>query len=260
MLKKIILLSLSFLILFSCEKEEIELFKDGNEIYFDKFYMDELFPGTNGADSTTTSFFFYPEGTQQINVPVIVCLSGRALKEDQKFKLKVIGKEDANEALGDLYTTANSDEYTIDDEYVFHANNFGSDAKRILDTINIKINKSSRLEEHPEGYRLVVEMVPTGIIGLGQYERRRTIIHFSTNPAKPAWWDYEVEKNLLGTYSTKKYKLFLAHADTESRVNKQLIEDHPDEVIKLVMTFKEWLLRQTPQILDEDGEVMTVNV
>lgn len=112
MKKNILLILLLTVILGACDKREIEIFTDGNEIYFEKFYIDEVYPGLAQADSTVASFFFYPDETQDIEASLTLLLSGDTLKEDQKFQLKVVEEE----------TTANPDEYTIDPEYIFHAN------------------------------------------------------------------------------------------------------------------------------------------
>jgi hypothetical protein len=254
------LIFLILIIFFSCTNDNIDVFSDGNEIFFEKFYMDELYPGYHSCDSTTNSFFFYPEGTKQIEIPVVVCLSGIPLKTDQDFTLKVIKEKDVDKDLGEVYTTAESSEYTIDEKYTFHANNYGDEAYEIIDTIAIMVNTSERLKDIPEGVRLVVELVPTDNLKLGQYERRRAIIRFSNIPSKPKWWTKNVTKNLLGEYSVKKYKLFLAHADPESTMSLEMIENRPDQVIKLVLKFKEWLIRQNPVVTEENGDLMTIKI
>ena len=54
-----------FVVVFgACDEREIEIFTDENEIYFEKFYMNEVYPGLAQADSTVASFFFYPDGTK----------------------------------------------------------------------------------------------------------------------------------------------------------------------------------------------------
>ena len=95
----------------SCDKKDTEVFKGVAQIYFDKFYMNAIKPGTEQADSTEMSIFFYPEGTPMLEVPLIVQLSGEPLISDVRFGLKVV-KEG---------TTANPDEYALDDYYTFRA-------------------------------------------------------------------------------------------------------------------------------------------
>ena len=125
----IVLVVLFVVVLGACDEREIEIFTDENEIYFEKFYMNEVYPGLAQADSTVASFFFYPDGTQNIEAPLTILLSGDSLKEDQMFRLKVVEEE----------TTAHADEYTIDPEYTFHANTISKDSNDIRDVIYIYI-------------------------------------------------------------------------------------------------------------------------
>lgn len=236
--------------LFSCAEKDIEVFNAKPEVYFDKFYIDEAYPGMETADSTVMSFFFYPDGTQSIMASLVVNLSGKALTSDLHFGLRVVEEE----------TTANPDEYDLEDSYTFHADAEVRDTTQIQDVIEIKLNRSDRLADMPDGVKLVVELVPNETVGVGQTERIRAKIILTTSTIRPEWWTEEVEDNLLGTYSEKKYRLFLKHADTESQVSTEFIEDHPDEAIRLALKFKAWLAGQKPAILDEDGSEMQVKV
>lgn len=246
----IFILSLFILCLYSCEEKEIELFSDGNEIFFDKFYMDAVFPGNQEADSTENSFFFYPTDATTLKTRVVVCLSGRLLEKDTEFGLKVI-KEG---------TTATPEEYTIKDSYVFHANNIKEDATYVTDTIEIEFHKTAHLESREEGVRLVVELVGNKNLQLGQFERRRAIIICTTRTAKPDWWDDEIEDELLGKYSQKKYKLFLDNVEGAETLDALLIKEHPDKAIQLAYKFKKWLNEQDPKVIDEDGNEMTLSI
>ena len=77
---------------------------------------------------------------------------------------------------------------------------------------------------------------------------------------RPLWWTREVEEDLLGTYSHKKYKLFLLHADTNAEVDEALIKRNPSKVIAIARRFKKWLGEQNPPVTEEDGSLMKVNV
>lgn len=235
--------------LFSCQKEEIATFSGKNQIYFEKYFLDEVFPGTNNAETTEESFFFYPSGTKEIKVGLAVCLSGNLLKEDTEFKLVVDEK----------LTTAKDNEYTIPDNFIFHANNINEGAKDVLDTIELSLLRTDRLSNIDEPACLVVELVPNDNFDLGQYERRKAKILFTAKAVKPDWWDKEVKERLLGTYSQKKYKLFLTHADTKSEMSKKLIEETPSRAIELALKFREWLSNQNPKILEENGQIMTLD-
>ncbi|WP_059026221.1 DUF4843 domain-containing protein [Gabonibacter massiliensis] len=236
------------IVFYACSKQETTLFQDEHEIYFKKFYINEIHPGTAEADSTVVSFFFYPTGTQDAHVELVVNLSGTLLTSDIPFGVKVIPEE----------TTANPDEYDLDETYTFHANTAGENATEILDTLRIRLHRSERLDKMSEGVKLVVELVPNDKVRLGQVERRRAKVIITTVAEQPDWWSKEVEVNLLGTYSPKKYKLFLDHVDKKAEMNTDLIKKHPDQAIRLAMLFKQWLNDQSPAITEEDGTLMSV--
>lgn len=244
-MKKSILFILSVLIL-SCTEKKTPTFNDGREIFFEKFYMNEIYPGTASADSTVVSYFFYPDGTKDIEIPLEVCLSGRLLTSDITFGLKAVSDE----------STATAEEYTLAPSYTFRSTTVGEDAVDVRDTIYVKIHRSPRMDDAP--VRLVVELVPNETVGLGQYERTKAKIIVSTVAIKPDWWTTEVTDNLLGTYSEKKYKLFLNEIDTNAEMSARLIQERPDQAIKLVMRFKTWLSEQNPPITEEDGSLMKV--
>ena len=94
------MIMLMFLSFFSCNEDDIKVFDGQAQLYFDKFYMNALQPGTEGADSTVMSFFFYPDDTKTIEAEVVVNYSGLPLTADIPFGLKVISEG----------TTANEDE------------------------------------------------------------------------------------------------------------------------------------------------------
>ena len=193
----------------ACGEKDIAVFEGRNQIYFEKFYMNALYPGTKEADTTRTSFFFFPENTKEIKVKLVVNLSGLELEKDLHFGLKTVEEG----------TTAKPEEYRLEKEYTFRLAELGTD-----------------------GVRLVVELVPNADVDLGQYERRRAVIVWSEVEAKPDWWTHEVEWTLLGAYSYEKYKLFLQVVDTEGEFNENLIKNYPARAIAMVTEFKQWLL------------------
>ena len=247
---KLVNIIILVILLISCSEQNLAKFSGRSEIYFDKFFMDEVAPGTTQADSTVESFFFYPSGTKEIEASLKICFSGQLLKNDISFQLKV------DESL----TTANDDEYSLDSNYIFHAKAIGEGVKEVIDTIHIKLYRSSRLVTRDEGVRLVVQLLPNEIISTGQYERTKAIIILTEKKTRPLWWDDEVIDNLLGEYSQTKYKLFLDNADTKAELNAEMILNNPDKARLLAMKFKDWLFSQDPLIIDEDGEIMTVTI
>lgn len=234
----------------SCDERDIEVFDGTNQIYFEDFYVNAQYPGTEEADSTVASFFFYPDGTNDIKAPLTVLLSGKKLTEDRNFRLRVVEEE----------TTALPAEYSLDSCYTFHAGTVNEETNDIRDIIQIQFHYSERLKDVPNGVRLVVEIVPDQWLKWGQYERVRAKIILTTAAAQPAWWNKEVTENLLGTYSEKKYKYFLNEVDLQAEMSAELIKKRPDRAIQLTLQFKKWLMEQNPAITESDGSLMQVKL
>ena len=215
----------------ACGEKDIAVFEGRNQIYFEKFYMNALYPGTKEADTTRTSFF--RKIRKEIKVKLVVNLSGLELEKDLHFGLKTVEEG----------TTAKPEEYRLEKEYTFRKRALPTDMKEVKDTIEVSVLHSDRLAElGTDGVRLVVELVPNADVDLGQYERRRAVIVWSEVEAKPDWWTHEVEWTLLGAYSYEKYKLFLQVVDTEGEFNENLIKNYPARAIAMVTEFKQWLL------------------
>lgn len=234
----------------ACQEDELQLWGNEHHIYFEKFYKDAIAPGKERADSTLTSFFFYADEVNDLEAKLVVNMTGRLLEKDLLFKLKVV----------DEMTTANANEYTLQDQYVFRAHHVNDTATNQRDTITVKMHRSARLASMPNGVRLTVELVPLGDLKLGQTERTRAVIILTRDAVKPAWWDDEITNNLFGEYSSRKYKLFLLNIDPGATLNADMLRQAPYKAILLVRKFKQWLQEHPSQAVEEDGRPMTVNV
>lgn len=231
----------------ACEEQDIMLFGEERIVYFEKFWRDAMV-GTEKADSTEITFYFnHPTDLHQ-TADLIVVLAGRKVEQDAHFRLRVV----------DDMTTAHPEDYTLQDEYTFRAMPIPDDATSMQDTIHIQFNRTSHLDELEDGYRLVVEIVPTDELQVGQYERSRAIIYVSRNPVRPLWWNIEVETYLLGTYSPLKYKLFLENIPGARDLDEEVIVNEPDVARQLALDFKQWLINNPT--MDEDGYPMEVPV
>ncbi len=236
---------------FSCKKADLKVFGDEHHIYFDKFYKDAVFPGKDKAEETKASFFFLADNVKELEVPLVVHMTGRLLKKDLPFQLKVDPK----------MTTANADEYKLEDLYHFRANNVSEGAKNQSDTIYIKMFKTERLKDLKDGVKLTLDLVPVGDLQLGQTERTKAVIVLTRDAIKPAWWTEEVSNNLFGTYSSRKYKLFLLNIDPDITLNEDMLRENPSKAIYLVREYKKWLSEHPDEAVEEDGTTpITVNV
>lgn len=250
-MKRITLIYLAFILclLYSCNEKDIEVFHGESQIYFEKYFVDEFNTGGNLADSTCASFFLYPDQVNEITCDLIIYFSGIPLENDTEFNVKVVEEE----------STINTDEFTLPERFIFHAKNYAENDEQVKDTIKIKFHKTDRLK-NIDGATLVLELVETDILKLGQRERRKAKIFVTTKAAKPIWWDQDVTNKLLGEYSQKKFKLFVLHADSEARMSTDLINNHPDEAMDIVMRFKQWLNNQPEPVTEEDGRIMTIKI
>ncbi len=246
-MRKIFYILLS-LFLLACEEQDLLMFDNYHEIYFEKYFADEKFPGTGLADSTMVSFFFAEDNEASVYAKLVVCLSGKKLERDIPFSLNVVSDG----------TTAIAGEYTLEKQYIFRASTYDPTSDMIRDTIQIQMNRSGRLEDLKQGIRLELAIVPTSNLGSGPYERSRAVIVLTKDPVQPQWWTPEVDAELLGTYSPKKYKLFLKNVKGAEELNEEMIQNAPDRVLQLVRAFKSWLTLNPQQ--EEDGSDMTVNV
>lgn len=241
-MRKFVLLYFVVMTLCSCKEQSLTIFDNHHEIYFEKFFVNEVSPGTATKDSTMVTFFFAKEDETFVYADLVVCLSGRKLENDLSFSLRVVEEG----------TTALPDEYVLEDSYVFRASTFNPESDMIRDTIHVQMNKSTRLEGRPEGVRLEVALVPNKEVGVGQYERSRAVIVLTKDPVRPYWWTREVDGYLLGTYSPEKYKLFLENIPGAYDLNEKMILEEPDRALKLAREFKSWLNANGPFYTGED--------
>ena len=238
------------LLLAACEERGLDVFDDQHEVYFEKFFIDAYSPGTETADSTSASFFFAEEDDDHVMVDLVVCLAGRVPEKDLNFSLEV--EEEG--------TTALPDEYQLDPVYTFRASSYLTEegSNSVKDTVRIRMNRTPRLDDFPQGIRLVVKLVASSDVSVGQYERSKAVIILTKDAVKPLWWDDEVTHELLGTYSSKKYKLFLQNIEGAYELDEKMITERPSRALQLVRKFKEWL-DKNPQ-KEENGMDMSVNV
>ena len=248
-MKIFILFAILGMMLFSaCTEQDIEPLGERHEVYFYKYFMDEEAPGTAKADSTDVTFFFAKPTDDHVMAEIVVALAGRPLTKDLHFGLKVVKD----------MTTATPDEYVLENSYTFRARPIPAGASLILDTIQIRMNRSARLNDLEEGIRLVVEIVPSDELQVGQFERSKAVIHLTKDAVKPEWWTLEVSAGLLGNYSSLKYKTFLENIPGAYSLDGNMIKSAPDEAIKLVKLFKQWLAENPTE--DENGLPMSVEV
>ena len=188
------------------------------------------------TDSIETSFYLYG-GQEEILLPVVVRCTGAGTKEGT-FNISVV----------DDMTTAPAANYEIPQNPVMPTG-VGSA------TYHIKLKKTALLDETK--VRLVVEIRDTKDFLAGQTEFRRAIIWFHNIFAKPRWWDVNVTRLYLGTYSDKKYMLFL------DVVGVDLAGKSASELRNYTLIFKKYLTDEKNAgrtVYETNGQEMVVPV
>ncbi len=216
-MKRIIyIITASILLGQACKKQELKPYSGQNYLSFATDMK---------KDSITTSFFFYPD-RNEIDIPLVIKLSGFLLNTDTKFKISVV----------EHMSTAKPENYEISPYYTFKAG-------QTTDTVFIKLIKTSDNILKSGLFSLVVKIDEDNVLMPGPNEYRMAKIVFSDLASKPEWWTKVVEKAYLGAYSEKKYQCFIiATKGRSSEFGPN--ENNPDIRRELALIFKYWLQAQ----------------
>lgn len=162
-----------------CEEQKLETYNGDNFVQFKKTI----------SDSTNVSFMFYP-GKDYIEFPVVLELVGVASTKNRTYKVTVDNE----------YTTASEQHYSIPSEQIFHAG-------RYIDTLYIRLNNTADLKQ--KKVRLLLRVESSSDLKIGKIEQSAALIWITSTLSKPAWWNSDIDSYYLGTYSEKKYELFI---------------------------------------------------
>ena len=201
---------LALLTVFGCQEEELTTYSGD---YFVQFENDL-------SDSTSISFMFYP-GKTYMDYAIPLELVGIA--SDKNLTYSVVADPE--------FTTATAKHYSLPEEQIFHAG-------RYVDTLYVRLNNTEDLSE--TSVRILLRIESTSDLLVGKIEQSVAIIWVTNTLAKPSWWDSDIDSYYLGTYSNKKYELFIEVTgihdmsdldDSEKRSYalqlKQYLEEHP---------------------------------
>ena len=102
----------------------------------------------------------------------------------------------------------------------------------------------------------MIRLETTSDLAIGKLENSVAILQFSNPVDRPEWWDSNVEQYYLGTYSQKKFVLFLQVTEAD------LTGASDSEKRAYALEFKQYLIdhRGEPETIDENGQPMTVPV
>ena len=205
-MKRYILLALTTLLLFSCDKDNIERFSGERLLYF----------SMRNQDSVFLSFSHYPND----NVRQVACevqLVGDPLDEPMGYNLEIV----------DSLTTATTEDYELDLNPVFPSH-------QIKDTIYITLKRTARLQD--DNCYLVFTIKENEVFQPGFVEQRLFRVVFDDMPSQPLWWDDEIERVYLGEYSPLKYSEFIRCTGVTD-----LTDLDPSKKRALALEFKDYI-------------------
>lgn len=228
MKNKIFILFVFALVWIGCDKREIPTYN--TRIHYIEFENATV-------DSTIFTFIYHPYD-EYYDLPIAMKIAGQAAA-DRDLAYKIYVDEELS--------TAESKHYTLPGETVIRKGLFH-------DTCYIRLHKTQDLDS--KKVKLVLRLEVTPDLAIGKLENSVAVIQFSNTIDRPAWWDSNIEHYYLGTYSQKKFVLFLQVTEAD------LTGASDSEKRAYALEFKQYLIdhRGEPETIDEDGQPMTVPV
>lgn len=182
-MKKYIQFFLLPLLVWSCQEDVIKPYQGGRYVYFSQLM--------NSTDSVMeVSFNNYPL-SNELTVKIGLGLVGDTLAQNTPYKVIVV----------DSATTANPVNYRLPKKTLFKA---GS----ATDTLQVTLIKTDDLKEN---VTLCLQLVQNeNFVGsVKQYQQIKIV--FNNMISKPLWWNSDVVKFYLGTYSRTKYEALIKY-------------------------------------------------
>lgn len=215
---------LLILALVACDKRDIEAWSGEHYVYFTFIEDEDEVP----SDSIDISFFFYLE--DEIQYPLEVGLTGQPFIEDTPFKV-VVDEKNSN---------LPKDLYDLPEHFIFSKG-------QVKDTIYVTLKNDLILQE--KKYDLKLDIIANDRVLTHNGKNATRLLKISDIAVRPSWWvEDPIEWWFLGTYSKKKYELFMQVTGVA-----QLDLDNLGQARLLALQFQHWLDDQVPQIMEEDG-------
>lgn len=215
----------------SCKESSLEGYHNDSYIYFDKSIK----------DSTTFSFAYdknLKEGVVQLKLNMISQIENH----DRTFTVRFLPEESTAKQGRDLLW--DTDSYTVK-------------ANDSIAFIDIHVLRDASLSGKTVKAIFQIESSADFMPGIENHTQAQVII--SDKLTRPTWWDSWHESSGLGTYSDKKYQLFI---EVTGKHDLSLTEDGGtvdfSDMYGYVVMFKYWLLEHPQK--EEDGSDMTVPI
>lgn len=211
----------------ACQRDDIKVYNSADYIQFEKSVV----------DSSLCTFLVSPN-LSELRFPVAVDVVGLSTQQDREYKVEVM----------DELTNASAVNYDLPERFVMKAG-------CVKDTMWITFKNSQELKVAPQ--RLAIRLVESEDFELGQIEHRGNIIIVSDVVTKPVWWGEIMEYYFLGTYSDKKYRLFIQETGI-----LDLDPNDLNECRYYTLIFKNYLKQKkdegTPVLEDDESEMYVV--
>ena len=144
-------------------------------------------------------------------------------------------------------STATDEHIVLPEYYVFRK-------EHVKDTISLVLNNPGDAR-----VRIVLAIRGNGADVLaGEYSYQYKIINLSSEVSIPEWWDGDVEKSFLGTYSIPKYQLLIKVTGEGDWTNLDA-STRRAYALQLKYYLRE-MEDKDEVVLDVDGKAMTVTV
>lgn len=225
MKKHIIYICLIIAGIWSCNTEEVEVYSSPRYLFF----PDSL----KGLDSVVFSFSHYPGATTH-DASFYVALTGEPSTEALEYQLEVV----------DSLTTAEPEDYDMPKGLLFPANT-------TLDILKIRCNNARKALENQQVY-VTFKIVANENFAPGLDGKQMIRVIFNNIASKPLWWSGDLEKFVLGKYSSKKFEHFVIATGVNDLTDASL-----SEARELAMKFKVYLIKNN--IMEEDNKTPMVD-
>ena len=187
MMRKYILLALLPLCLWACSEDEIKPYHGEQYLYFNHLKDGE-------EEEISVSFNNYPT-SDEVVVKIGLALIGKPFEKDAPYKLVVV-----NEEVKEGETpNALPENYLLPESPLFKAG-------MPKDTLEVVLVKTDNLKED---VKLCLRLESNENFAGSMPGFDQITIVFNNVISKPMWWNSEVTKLFLGTYSRKKYVEFV---------------------------------------------------
>jgi hypothetical protein len=187
-MKKIYIIGIAFLSLFSCKKSEFQTFESKALLQFDNHSVSEINGGVmlTPIDSTNYTFVFGDPTATEYKLPIVLKASGQFVANEREFSLEIDASSTAIE--GKHYTLSN---------LVMKGN-------RAIDTIYVTLLRA----DLDTTYSLILNIAQNENFDKGVNSKLSYKIKFSNTLLEPSWWASNFYVYVWGPYSNTKYSIF----------------------------------------------------